>query len=227
MKVHLATATALVAAFIGVPAMAKDASETFNGVWAAAIAGYDLSKERSSQPDNLNGPHDKQVQGMTYGVVVGYNADLGHLVLGGEGEVTTSTAESQYGANGYVPANYFLASASAGRDIYVGARLGFTATPRTLVYVKGGYTNARFEYVGSNGVGTFDVHQHLNTDGWRVGAGIEQQLGRGVFAKLEYRYSNYGSKINFAAPSYIFEPSTRFKINTDRHQLVAGLGTHF
>ena len=72
----------------------------------------------------------------------------------------------------------------------------------TLLYFKGGYTNARFT-AESNG-----VEASTDEDGYRLGAGVEHKFGTNVSAKVEYRYSDYGDGVN-------------------RNQVVAGIGYRF
>lgn len=213
----LIAATSLAA--IASPALAQDGS--FSGPWVAGVAGADVNKHGSSQASAANPDQHKSAKGIVYGAAAGYDADLGTVVVGAEGEFTDSTADSDY-KNGFV--DYGLGSVDAGRDIYVGGRVGFKATPRTLVYAKGGYTNARFNAVGTNGTTT--TSRHLDTDGWRAGAGVEQKLGSKTFAKLEYRYSNYKKgEIDFEDPNV--PDSSRFNVDTDRHQVIASVGLRF
>jgi outer membrane immunogenic protein len=95
-------------------------------------------------------------------------------------------------------------------------------TPGTLLYAKGGYTNARLNLLGGDGTTSLDENYEL--DGWRVGAGVERAIGTNAFAKIEYRYSNYESA-NF---EYADGATTSdFDVDTDRHQVVAGLGWRF
>jgi outer membrane immunogenic protein len=64
--------------------------------------------------------------------------------------------------------------------------------PNTLLYGKAGYTNIRigaFLDGGTGGGNNLLFSEEL--DGVRVGAGVEQKLGRNAFIKGEYRYSNY------------------------------------
>ena len=65
----------------------------------------------------------------------------------------------------------------------------------------------------------------LIADGYRVGAGVEYALTGQSFVKLEYRYSNYSdAEIDFGGDA----PNTdNFDIDTDRHQVVAGVGFRF
>jgi outer membrane immunogenic protein len=211
-------------AAIAVPAAAQDT--TFSGPWVAGVGGYDKNKAGSSvdndaDPNNGVFEQDESADGIVYGAAIGYDVDLGTMVVGGEAELTDSTADSTYGDPN---SDFGLGSVDAGRDIYVGVRAGFKATPSTLVYAKGGYTNARYNFIGSDG--TTDYSENLDTDGWRVGAGVEQKIGSNAFAKVEYRYSNYSKgEVDFEADG--IADSDRFDIDTDRHQVMAGVGWRF
>lgn len=70
---------------------------------------------------------------------------------------------------------------SVGRSIDVTARAGALLSPTSLLYARGGYSNARF---GSDGDGE-------NRDGWLVGAGYETMLGANLSARVEYNYAKY------------------------------------
>ncbi|MEO0062077.1 MAG: hypothetical protein RLZZ08_637 [Pseudomonadota bacterium] len=215
----LIAATASVAA-LSAPAAAQDAN--WSGPWIAGIAGYDINKAGSSNDvDNVN--NDQSAEGLTYGAAAGYDMDMGNLVVGAEAEVTDSTADAD-NPSGLDSENFGLGQVSAGRDLYVGGRIGFKATPNTLVYAKGGYTNARYNYLGNDG--TTDYTTNIDVDGWRAGAGVEQKIGTNTFAKIEYRYSNYSKgEIDFEAPNVA--DSDRFNVDLDRHQVVVGVGMRF
>ena len=216
-------------AILAAPAAAQD-DTTFQGPWVAGVGGFDKNKAGSTidddvdDQDNDDGLHDEDesANGIVYGAAVGYDIDLGTMVIGAEAELTDSTADSDFA--GDPETDFGLGSVDTGRDIYVGARAGFKATENTLVYAKGGYTNARYNFIGSDG--TTDYETNLDTDGWRVGAGVEQKIGSNAFAKVEYRYSNYNTgEIDFEAEG--IEDSDQFDIDTDRHQVVAGVGWRF
>ena len=100
-----------------------------------------------------------------------------------------------------------------------GGRLGFAAGPRTLLYAKAGYVNGAIDVRYDDG--TTVTKARPKGDGYRIGAGIEQQLGilgPKSYARLEYRYSNYGN-IDYAG--------TSIAANIDRHQILVGLGLRF
>jgi outer membrane immunogenic protein len=220
MKKGLAILIAVAGTAVSIPALAQD-DTGFGGPWVAGVAGYDINKAGSSQDDGVNAPRDANAEGIVYGAAAGYDVDFGSAVVGVEAELTDSKADSTYGD----PFTTFgLGTVDAGRDIYVGGRAGFKATPSTLIYGKAGYSNARFNYVGSDG--TTNYRRNLDTDGLRVGAGVEQKFGDMTFGKIEYRYSNYKKgEIDFEATGVA--DSDRFDIDTDRHQVVASVGIRF
>jgi len=158
---------------------------------------------------------------LTYGGDLGYDAAIGNsLVIGAEGEVTGSTGKVSNSPTNAAALGY--GRVKAGRDLYIGGRLGVRAAPSTLIYAKGGYTNQRLDLTASDG--TTETGAHYNLDGYRVGAGVEQAIGGKAYAKIEYRYSNYGD----ARLEYPNGANTNnFDVDTDRHQIVAGVGVRF
>jgi outer membrane immunogenic protein len=209
------------AAALTVPAHAQE-DRGFSGPWVAGVGGYDKNQAGDTVDDDVNEDNDQSAEGIVWGGAAGYDVDLGTMVLGGEAEFTESTADTR-SLDGD-PENFGLGSVEAGRDIYVGARAGFKATPNTLVYAKAGYTNARYNFLGTDG--EVEDEQRIEVDGWRAGAGVEQKIGTNAFAKLEYRYSKYSdAEVDFE-PEGI--PDTdEFNVDLDRHQVMASVGWRF
>lgn len=211
---------ALAASVFATPAFAQDeVNPQFTGPRVGVIGGYDIVRPGSSEDSDVDGD-DQNVDGFLYGVEAGYDFSFGGAVVGIEAELTDSTGKVN--ANSTDP-NYFgFGEVSTGRDIYVGARAGFLASPNTLIYAKGGYTNAKLNVLASDG--TTELRQNYKLDGWRLGAGVEHAIGTNTYAKLEYRYSNYSdARFEFANGG----TSDDFDIDTDRHQIVAGVGIRF
>ncbi len=208
-----ATATGAFAA----PALAQDA--TFTGPRIGVIAGYDAMRPGSTENSNIAGD-DQTADGLLYGVDAGYDVGFGNAVIGAEAEIAGSTGKVN---NSPVDPNDFgYGRVKAGRDLYIGARAGFRAAPSTLIYAKGGYTNQRLDLTASDG--QTETGRHYNLDGYRVGAGVEQAMGTNAYAKVEYRYSNYGkARLEFANGGN----TDNFSVDTDRHQVVAGVGWRF
>lgn len=185
---------ALSAAAMATPAFAQGAAP-FTGFRVEGLVGYDKLKGNGGSRD-----------GVAYGAAAGYDFQLGSAVAGIEGEYLDSDTKGCESA--FLTANDRIC-ANGKRDLYVGGRLGFAATPSTLLYAKAGYTNAK---VGVNytdpttPANNFRTSDDLN--GIRVGAGVEQKLGTNLYAKAEYRYSNYEAGVS-------------------RHQVLGGLGFRF
>ena len=202
------------------PAMAQD-SENFNGFRLEALAGYDVSKAGSTSDNDTNANDDQSIDGLAYGVGAGYDFDAGGVVLGLEAEYVGSTAETEYDMGDFEDIG--VGNVETGRDLYLGARIGVKANDDLLVYAKGGYTNATYNFRNNDGTTEYEVD--LDTDGFRVGAGLEYALSGNTFAKVEYRYSNYSdAELDFEgdAPD-VAVPD----IDLDRHQVMAGFGMRF
>lgn len=185
---------ALAASVLATPALAQNAA-SFTGFKVEGLVGYDKLKGNGAGRD-----------GVAYGLGAGYDFQMGGAVAGIEGEWMDSSTDGCRSA--YLTATDRIC-ASGKRDLYVGARVGAAVTPSTLLYAKGGYTNARvgLNYTDSATPANNFVSRE-NLDGYRVGAGVEQKLGTNLYAKAEYRYSNYEKGVS-------------------RHQALGGVGFRF
>lgn len=216
LKLILATLAATTAA-VAVPAAAQDAGP-FTGPRAGVILGYDALRPGDTQDSQIRG--DQGADGFLYGGEIGYDVAFNNLVVGVEGEITGSTGKVRNDPRN--PNDFGYGRVKAGRDLYVGARIGVMAAPQTLIYGKVGYTNARLDLTRADATTTTGAN--FNLDGYRLGAGVEQSLSPNTYAKLEYRYSNYGD----ARLEYPNGASTgTFGVDTDRHQVAVGLGFRF
>lgn len=208
MKYHLIAA--LLATAAAAPALAQDGG-AFNGARVEGVIGYDSFDPSGNDPDGVE--IDDNIDGLVYGVQGGYDFDLGNVVVGVEGEFTDSSGELEDDED--------IFSIRAGRDLYVGGRVGFKATPSTLIYGKAGYTNTSIEYDEENGTEP-PIELDDEVEGLRLGAGVEQMFGDNLYGKVEYRYSNYSSLQNSGDGT-----DADVDIDLDRHQVVAGVGMRF
>lgn len=175
-------------ALAAAPAAAQTVSEAPAGGRVEAVVGYD-------RPSVDVTGDDFKAKGLVYGVGGGYDVPLGQKVsVGADLEATGSTAKKSAGG----------AEVKSGRDLYAGGRVSFAMNPVANIYLKGGYTNARFK--AEDAV----VSDSVNLDGYRIGAGGQFRIGgnSGVYVGPEYRYSNYENGV-------------------ERHQIVATVGTRF
>ena len=194
---------ALAAAAVAAPAAAQDAS-AFNGPFVGVQLGWQQDRqslETSTVPQTVTRASG---DGFAYGGQIGYDATIGsNFVLGVEGSITGRTGTNRF-------PTFDL---EAGRTINATARAGFLITPQSLLYARGGYSNARFDIRNPNGPSE-------NRDGYLLGVGFEQSLARNVSARVEYNYSDYG---NDTLPG-VGGPTT---LNYHRHAVMTGLNFRF
>ena len=221
MKTTIALLAAASIAALATPAMAQDKAP-FSGFRVGVEAGYDHLRSGSSEDIDTTRDINQSIDGVNYAGVVGYDAAVGEkLRIGAEASYGDSTASRD--TDNSQPTVFNLGRVEAQREIYVGGRVGYVTSPDLMLYVKGGYTNQRFGYEGTDG--TTSASQRLDTDGYRIGAGAEYAFSNNVYGGLEYRYSNYSEgELDFNGNT---PDSSRFNIDTDRHQVVATVGVRF
>ena len=154
----------------------------FDGPYVGAQVGW--QSEKMKHPDTSFGqvPIDDKKQSVTTGIYAGYKKINDRVVVGAEAgldfasddEVQSSIAGISY-------------SVDPKYSIDLTARAGFLANPQTLVYARGGYTNARFRTTITDVAGI--QSESSSQDGWLAGAGIERQITDHASARIEYRYS--------------------------------------
>jgi len=187
--------------FATTSAFAQDGDSNFTGPRVEANAGYD-----STHYDDGVAATPNSLEGARVGGAIGYDVAIGDkFTIGGElgggitvsGDVTGTAGTTSYRLTG-------------GRDLDASVRVGFKATPSTLIFAKGGYANSQFRLRTTVGGTTGNTVTKVSTDedGWRIGGGVEQMLTDHIYAKAEYRYTNYGDDVS-------------------RHQALVGLGYRF
>jgi outer membrane immunogenic protein len=174
LKKNLFATAASAAALAATPAAAQSAPA---GVRVEAVFGI----EGVLGYDKVEGLHDDDGDGgVLYGVGVGYDLPVTkNISLGVDAEATDSTQEEE-GAT---------TSIKAGRDLYAGGRVNFAISDKANLYLKGGYTKARFKAVDG------DVSFTENAEGFRVGGGGQYAVSGKAYVGAEYRYSNYDGGI--------------------------------
>lgn len=198
---------AMAGAVVASPAMAQDGNTSLTGAYAGVLVGID-SVRISDGTDNGS------ESDLGYGVTVGYDYDTGSAILGVEAEASDSGV-SQTDTDLFVVGD--SARLSAGRDLYIGARVGMHIGRAAMIYAKGGYTNAKVSLAYDDGATVTKGSDEL--DGFRVGVGGEWQIGHGPLAlRTEYRYSDYGQYSFGGVPT---------GLSAKRHQGMVGLLAKF
>lgn len=215
MKIVLLAATAA-ATLLAVPAMAQEAPAPdrtegeilFTGFRAEGRIGYshqDVDVFSREEADLFNVDRNYGSDALQLGAGVGYDIDVGGLVLGIEGGVDWSLGDSRLEFDD----QQLNAKIDYGRDVEIGARLGFRVGSNMLVYGKGAYTNLKVDTRGSAIIDDGDplTNDEIEfggegkLDGWRVGGGLEWALpagflGGATYLKAEYRHSQYDGNVS-------------------------------
>lgn len=215
------------------PAMAQDQVD-YSGFRAEALIGYDrvaLDLDTSFEAEAELEADGSHASGAFYGVAIGYDYTAAGFLFGIDAELSDSSIGESYTFD-QVDIDGTLLDGTldldAARDIYVGGRIG-TAFSSTAYYAKIGYSMARFSADARGSVdgepGEFGAS--LDVEGLRLGAGVEQRLGRNSFVKLEYRFTNYGEAKVKVEGEELDADELFDVIDLDRHQAVVGFGYRF
>jgi outer membrane immunogenic protein len=201
MRTKILILAATSALTFAAPAFAQDGDHSFSGPRAEVTAGYDSTRYDDGVASTPN-----KLEGARIGGTVGYDVAIGDKVtIGAEAGFGMTVSGDVEGAAGTT--SYRL---TGGRDLDASVRVGVKVAPSTLLFAKGGYANSQFRLRTTVGgtTGNTVTNVHTNEDGWRIGGGVEQMINDHVYAKAEYRYTNYGDDVS-------------------RHQALIGLGYRF
>jgi outer membrane immunogenic protein len=172
--------------------------KTLFGLMAVASAtgtahAEGLRAELHAGFDGLDSRNSSSSEDVFAGIGLGYDFSINDKTfIGVEVNVDESNINSRIGP----VAQGVTATVKANRDINANVRVGTSigASGKTKIYALGGYTNLRVKVTATitppAGAVT-RISDSANADGYRVGAGIERNIGKRAYAKVEYRYSNY------------------------------------
>ena len=144
---------------------------TWTGVYVGGQVGYMWGNPS---------PFGYTANGVVGGAHVGYNYQMGQFVAGLEGDVNGSSYSGSVGDFG----------TRENIDGSIRGRLG-VAWDRALLYATGG---AAFAGIDNTYLSTTISHTRV---GWTVGGGIEYAIDNNWSVRAEYRYTDYGSYVDF------------------------------
>lgn len=225
-KLHSSVALAALAAiFMAAPAVAADIEAPpppayswtgFHvGVGGGGMFGFVQEDSDSFFNSNVNGLHASDAHHSDLGdadffgtVEAGFDWQLGSsFVLGvlanydfGKVKMDNESEPTIFNNNNNIhgPGTY-KTSWEIGDTWAIGGRLGFLAMDNALIYVTGGWTEARIKSesdlfdADGNQNARFHTSDSSWEDGWFVGGGIEALLTENLSLKAEYRFADYGS----------------------------------
>ncbi len=177
---------------------------------------------------------DNDIDGALYGFGVGYDKSFGKYFVGAFAgiDATSGSVENVSSidvVNG-ITTNTFRETVEQTfqRDLELGIRAGYRFSKYLAAYGSVAFVNLKSEVSTE----TVTIEDNDNTDnvpgtestpvrsgaeqfqdGWRFGVGSEIEIVEGVFAKAEYRYSDYGED--------------ELGLDVTRHQMVTGVGLRF
>jgi outer membrane immunogenic protein len=148
--------------------------------WAGPYAGLNVGYGFSGHTKERDFGIDVGTKGFVGSVFGGYQWQQENFVYGGEAEL---------GYNG-VKGDDSGVNSKAGFEGSLRARLGYAVTPEILLYGTGGLAGRSLK-VEDTVLGTSDRATML---GWTAGVGTDIKLTDNVFGRVEYRYTDFGSK---------------------------------
>jgi outer membrane immunogenic protein len=195
-----------VVAFVAFASYSGNAvAQTFTGPHVEAVVGWNHIEGKTE---------GRGGDGVVYGASAGYDLRAGRVVAGPLAEITDASGSSCRNVGAGVPQG--TSCVQNGLSLFGGGRIGMVVGEGTLLYVLGGYVNARERnsYKASPNASIPYLQKDMvfrrNVDGYRVGTGIEHAISNHAFLKAEYRYADVGD-----APS------------SQQHQVVTGVGIRF
>jgi outer membrane immunogenic protein len=175
-------------------APASSGGRSWTGIYGGVAGGGGLMANRLSASFlAANANMDNAGQGLLGSVLLGGDYQLNDdFVVGVMGDLTWPGMQSvlTVGAGG--------ASATTTTHTNMGwnllGRVGWLATPSTLLYALGGYSNQSFTTTGYAGSGAVLFSSEDRLSGFVVGPGLEFIIAPGWSTRLEYRYSQYETR---------------------------------
>lgn len=227
MKLKLLFAAAV--AFTAFPAQAQDTGNgTFTGPRIQVQGGWDRAGINLRDTRNFGGRGDfggasDQDNELTYGGEVGFDFDLGGIVIGAYAGVNFSDSAEGFDFNTATPPQPRVLL-EAERDMYLGGRVGFAAGDRVLVYGKGGLSRGTLEASNPNGTPTLVYPNNEDEfDGWHIGGGVEVAVTEMVYVRADYTHTSYD---DLALPAQA-NPAQTLELHFNRNQITAGIGVRF
>ena len=224
---------AIVATFLSSGAYAADAvmpvpmdmaAFTFTGPYIGAHAGWGWGKTDADNLDVL-GISDRwfahfDSDGFVGGLHAGDNYQFSNnFVLGLEGDIDYSDISQSETFD--VFGDDVTAEAKLRWKGSVRARAGY-AIDRFMPYVTGGVAFGSYKLSVSDDLGFVDESDTQTHTGWTVGGGAEYAFTDNMIGRLEYRYTDYGSKGFSAAGDFV-----NFDANLKTNEVIIGVSYKF
>jgi outer membrane immunogenic protein len=168
------------------------------GTYVGVVAGYGFAgkvetEENEAHTEGFAGGAFAGVQGQSDAIVYGVEGDIGYSGVDGDNDGV---------------------KVDGGVEGSLRARLGYTVTPDVMIY---GTAGGAAQKLTVREDGAFDDKAMV---GYTVGAGTDFKITDNVFGRVEYRYTDFGSK-NFDLGSGSAD------VDNSNHRIMFGVGMGF
>ena len=210
-----------------IPAMAILASTTANasaneaqwgGPYIGAHAGYTSFKPDYSEPldeDGLDRNTNPNAQGISGGVLAGYNVQAKGVVLGIEADFGLTGADA--GPNATSDNDY--SAFDLKWNGHLRARVGYPIG-KTLIFAAGGLAvaHAQVDDVDAGWGEECDTYT-----GFTIGGGVEHAVGEKLTVRAEYLFDKYGKKNGSISGEYTYP----YSVDPSTHTIRAAVAYRF
>ena len=173
-------------------------------------------------PLGVGEPVKNDGRGFIGGGQIGYNLQVGNVVLGIEGTLSHANLDDDH-------TSIFNPFVTYSTDINwigtVAGRLG-VAHDRVLAYVKAGWATANIELSGTNTQLGDAFSGDDRRNGWVVGGGLEYMFSRNLSFGVEYNYIDLGSA-SYAGTTRLGIPFTIRDVDMDVQSVTARVNFRF
>ncbi|MCV9937051.1 porin family protein [Boseaceae bacterium BT-24-1] len=215
MKALLKASIAAVALMAGGASLAADLSRkgllppapelptfyNWSGVYLGGQVGYSWGSDRASEFATagrapLGRSFDYSPSSFIGGARLGFNYQLGSIVLGVEGDIEgMNAAEGKGDLGGIVRVRQDWQGS-------VRARLGYSLD-RIMIYATGGVAFTKLEYSYVSPLAGLTETINSSRTGWTVGGGVDYAVTDNIILGVDYRYTDYGRFDHVGAGAYL------------------------
>ena len=194
--------------------VAIQAAQAFDLAGPTSFRGFRVEGDVGG--DRFQALGDKKTK-LGYGATIGFDGVIADkIVIGAEGSYWRSNNFTELCAGGL---NGGTVCDKSFEEFGAAVRAGYLATPKLLIFGKGGYANGEQRknfapsnslfYVNGQIVGPEQgYYRHQGYSGYQAGGGVEYSVTDMIYGNVQYIYSNYEN-------------------HTSRQRVMAGVGIRF
>lgn len=187
-----------------------DTTTTGDATGASTFRGFRIEGNFGGDRFMSQGVHNDR---FGYGATIGFDGQIGdRLVIGPEASLWRANKWTENCTGGVAGGS--VCHKSFG-ELGIGVRAGVLVAPQFLVFAKGGYVSNEQRKRFDAPAGQTSYYNHVNTDGYQAGGGVEFSMAdrfqgplSGLYVNAQYVYSNYHD-------------------HTSRQRVMGGIGIRF